>query len=203
MLIQSANSQPELVREDGQSFVHLTGCPNGQCGIAIMQSPWLDPRPSPSVLKLNYKLYGTSSVYLRLYLKAEDEAGQYTLFAKEGNYKFDFPKEWSKKEIILPATRSRHIMVIRIIEIAIYAISGFHINDIQVQLPSTNSAFMLLPLATRYEVVDGSCGLSYGRGSLVVKVSDHGWLVTSSSPVPLKTRRVESGGTSSCVVLVT
>ncbi|GFV35485.1 MAM domain-containing protein [Trichonephila clavipes] len=94
--------------KDGQSFVRLTGCPNGQCGIAIMQSPWLDPRPSPSVLKLNYKMYGTRSVYLRLYLKAEDEAGQYTLFAKQGEYKFDFPKEWSKKEIILPATRSRH-----------------------------------------------------------------------------------------------
>ncbi|GFU50786.1 NGFI-A-binding protein 1 [Trichonephila clavipes] len=29
-----------------------------------------------------------------------------------------------------------------------------------------------------------------GRGSRVVKVSDRGWLVTSSSPVPLKTRRV-------------
>ncbi|GFW72949.1 uncharacterized protein TNCV_830721 [Trichonephila clavipes] len=29
-----------------------------------------------------------------------------------------------------------------------------------------------------------------GRGSLVVKVSDRGWHVTSSSPVPLKTRRV-------------
>ncbi|GFT08673.1 hypothetical protein TNCV_662401 [Trichonephila clavipes] len=29
-----------------------------------------------------------------------------------------------------------------------------------------------------------------GRGSLVFKVSDRGWLVTSSSPVPLKTRRV-------------
>ncbi|GFT86791.1 hypothetical protein TNCV_4163711 [Trichonephila clavipes] len=27
-----------------------------------------------------------------------------------------------------------------------------------------------------------------GRGRLVVKVSDRGWLVTSSSPVPLKTR---------------
>ncbi|GFQ71169.1 MAM domain-containing protein [Trichonephila clavata] len=99
--------------EDGQSFVRLTGCPNGQCGIAIMQSPWLDPRPSPSVLKLHYKLYGTSSVYLRLYMKAEDEAGQYTLFAKEGNYKFDFPKEWSKKEIIIPATRSRHRLLLK------------------------------------------------------------------------------------------
>ncbi|GFV34575.1 hypothetical protein TNCV_1448811 [Trichonephila clavipes] len=31
---------------------------------------------------------------------------------------------------------------------------------------------------------------SSGRGSLVVKVSDRGWLVTNSSPVPLKTRRV-------------
>ncbi|GFX17093.1 uncharacterized protein TNCV_4266191 [Trichonephila clavipes] len=31
---------------------------------------------------------------------------------------------------------------------------------------------------------------SRGRGSLVVKVSDPGWHVTSSSPVPLKTRRV-------------
>ncbi|GFT33921.1 hypothetical protein TNCV_4384011 [Trichonephila clavipes] len=29
-----------------------------------------------------------------------------------------------------------------------------------------------------------------GRGSRMVKVSDRGWLVTSSSPVPLKTRRV-------------
>ncbi|GFV27251.1 hypothetical protein TNCV_3459461 [Trichonephila clavipes] len=29
----------------------------------------------------------------------------------------------------------------------------------------------------------------WGRVSLVVKVSDPGWLVTSSSPVPLKTRR--------------
>ncbi|GFV50725.1 hypothetical protein TNCV_2213861 [Trichonephila clavipes] len=29
-----------------------------------------------------------------------------------------------------------------------------------------------------------------GRGSRVVKVSDRGWFVTSSSPVPLKTRRV-------------
>ncbi|GFV73400.1 paired domain-containing protein [Trichonephila clavipes] len=29
-----------------------------------------------------------------------------------------------------------------------------------------------------------------GRGSLVVKVSNRGWYVTSSSPVPLKTRRV-------------
>ncbi|GFT05326.1 hypothetical protein TNCV_123551 [Trichonephila clavipes] len=30
-----------------------------------------------------------------------------------------------------------------------------------------------------------------GRGSPVVQVSDRGWLVTSSSPVPLKTCRVE------------
>ncbi|GFX27581.1 hypothetical protein TNCV_4996361 [Trichonephila clavipes] len=30
------------------------------------------------------------------------------------------------------------------------------------------------------------------HGSLVVKVSDCGWLVTSSSPIPLKTRRVGS-----------
>ncbi|GFV42983.1 uncharacterized protein TNCV_2661781 [Trichonephila clavipes] len=29
-----------------------------------------------------------------------------------------------------------------------------------------------------------------GRGSQVVKISDRGWRVTSSSPVPLKTRRV-------------
>ncbi|GFY24226.1 uncharacterized protein TNCV_1012771 [Trichonephila clavipes] len=31
---------------------------------------------------------------------------------------------------------------------------------------------------------------AYGRSSLVVKVSDRGWLVPSASPVPLKTRRV-------------
>ncbi|GFT75848.1 hypothetical protein TNCV_851491 [Trichonephila clavipes] len=64
-----------------------------------------------------------------------------------------------------------------------------------------------------------------GRGSQVVKVSDHGWRIMSSSPVPLKTRRVwerctsnlsrtqtpsrrggvvvRRGGTSSGVVLVT
>ncbi|GFS52927.1 uncharacterized protein TNCV_330801 [Trichonephila clavipes] len=29
-----------------------------------------------------------------------------------------------------------------------------------------------------------------GRGSLVVKVSDRGWHVTSSSPIPLKTYRI-------------
>ncbi|GFS61310.1 hypothetical protein TNCV_3105261 [Trichonephila clavipes] len=32
--------------------------------------------------------------------------------------------------------------------------------------------------------------LEGGRGSLVVKVSDRGLLVSSSSPVPLKSRRV-------------
>ncbi|GFW51979.1 uncharacterized protein TNCV_1189101 [Trichonephila clavipes] len=32
--------------------------------------------------------------------------------------------------------------------------------------------------------------VNLGCGSLVVKVSDRGWHVTSSSPVPLKTRRV-------------
>ncbi|GFV71983.1 hypothetical protein TNCV_2459161 [Trichonephila clavipes] len=64
-----------------------------------------------------------------------------------------------------------------------------------------------------------------GSGSLVVKVSDCGWLVTSSSPVPLKARRVgerntlnllkvqtssrwcgvevRSGGANSSVILVT
>ncbi|GFV51507.1 uncharacterized protein TNCV_2908101 [Trichonephila clavipes] len=34
---------------------------------------------------------------------------------------------------------------------------------------------------------------SWGRDSLVVKVSDHDWNVMSSSPVPLKTRRVGKG----------
>ncbi|GFW78791.1 uncharacterized protein TNCV_4262111 [Trichonephila clavipes] len=29
-----------------------------------------------------------------------------------------------------------------------------------------------------------------GRGSLMVKILDHGWHVTSSSPVPLQIRRV-------------
>ncbi|GFT13249.1 hypothetical protein TNCV_4077051 [Trichonephila clavipes] len=40
----------------------------------------------------------------------------------------------------------------------------------------------LVPLKT--------CSVSFsGLGSLVVKVSDCGWLVTSSSPLPIKTRR--------------
>ncbi|GFW94389.1 hypothetical protein TNCV_1433241 [Trichonephila clavipes] len=34
---------------------------------------------------------------------------------------------------------------------------------------------------------------SRGRGSQVVKVSDSGWHVPSSNPVPLKTRRVGEG----------
>ncbi|GFS71406.1 hypothetical protein TNCV_5051161 [Trichonephila clavipes] len=34
---------------------------------------------------------------------------------------------------------------------------------------------------------------SGGRGSLVVKVSDRGWRVVSSSPVPLKTRHFTYG----------
>ncbi|GFT26472.1 hypothetical protein TNCV_3603351 [Trichonephila clavipes] len=64
-----------------------------------------------------------------------------------------------------------------------------------------------------------------GRGSLVIKVSDRGSHVTSSSPVPTKTRRVgerctlnlsraqtssrwcgvvvRKSGASSCVILVT
>ncbi|GFS80899.1 MAM domain-containing protein [Nephila pilipes] len=99
--------------EDGQTFVRLTGCPNGQCGIAVMQSPWLDPRPTATVLKLRYKLYGTSSVYLRLYSKSDDEVGQYTIFSKEGNYKFHFPKEWSTKEIVIPAIPYRHRLLLK------------------------------------------------------------------------------------------
>ncbi|GFU68219.1 uncharacterized protein TNCV_39291 [Trichonephila clavipes] len=38
------------------------------------------------------------------------------------------------------------------------------------------------------KTISKSLTLSSGRSSLVVKVSDCGWLVTSSSPVPLKTR---------------
>ncbi|GFW08656.1 uncharacterized protein TNCV_2776771 [Trichonephila clavipes] len=38
--------------------------------------------------------------------------------------------------------------------------------------------------------LDRGSKLGSGRGSLVVKVSDFGWHVTSSSPVPLKTCRV-------------
>ncbi|GFT01373.1 hypothetical protein TNCV_3215041 [Trichonephila clavipes] len=67
--------------------------------------------------------------------------------------------------------------------------------------------------------------LTLGRSSLVVNVSDRGWLVTSSSPVPLKNRCVgerctlnlstaetssrwcgvvvRKGGASSSVVLIT
>ncbi|GFX43239.1 hypothetical protein TNCV_2389471 [Trichonephila clavipes] len=41
-------------------------------------------------------------------------------------------------------------------------------------------------MTSRLELPESSCD----RGSLVVKVSDRGWLVTSSSPVPLKTHRV-------------
>ncbi|GFY02249.1 uncharacterized protein TNCV_3501321 [Trichonephila clavipes] len=35
-----------------------------------------------------------------------------------------------------------------------------------------------------------SCTTTWNCGSPVVRVLDHGWRVTSSSPVPLKTRRV-------------
>ncbi|GFW43598.1 uncharacterized protein TNCV_4769501 [Trichonephila clavipes] len=40
-------------------------------------------------------------------------------------------------------------------------------------------------------VPNATClALSGDHDNLVVKVSDHGWLITSSSPVPLKTRRI-------------
>ncbi|GBM33261.1 hypothetical protein AVEN_101608-1 [Araneus ventricosus] len=94
--------------ESGQSFVRLTGCPQNECGTAVMQSPWLEPRDRETRLVLHYKLYGTSEVYLRLYLKTEDAGGQQTLFSKEGNYKFTFPKEWKSKEVVIPVVQSRH-----------------------------------------------------------------------------------------------
>ncbi|GFU01943.1 uncharacterized protein TNCV_1524301 [Trichonephila clavipes] len=43
---------------------------------------------------------------------------------------------------------------------------------------------------TKSKFLNRSLLPSGGRGSLVVKELDRGWLVTSSSPVPLKTRRV-------------
>ncbi|GFW92493.1 hypothetical protein TNCV_518101 [Trichonephila clavipes] len=46
--------------------------------------------------------------------------------------------------------------------------------------------------AVHYGIMAGPPQMMSGRGSRVVKVSDRGWSchVTSSSPVPLKTRRV-------------
>ncbi|KAF8783519.1 hypothetical protein HNY73_013673 [Argiope bruennichi] len=99
--------------ESGQSFVRLTGCPQNECGIAVMQSPWLEPRDREAKLVLHYKLYGTSEVFLRLYLKTEDAGGQQTLFSKEGNYKFTFPKEWKSKEVVIPPTLSRHRLILK------------------------------------------------------------------------------------------
>ncbi|GFS51410.1 uncharacterized protein TNCV_548821 [Trichonephila clavipes] len=84
--------------------------------------------------------------------------------------------------------------------------------------------FLSVKTSRKYLVSEGRTG-SWGCGSPVVKVSDHGRHVTSSSPVPLKTRRVgqrcklnlsraqtlshlcgavvKRGGASSGVVLVT
>ncbi|GFU93789.1 hypothetical protein TNCV_1660131 [Trichonephila clavipes] len=53
---------------------------------------------------------------------------------------------------------------------------------------------MSLSICTAY-IYDVSLPGCCGRGSLVVKVSDGGWHVTSSSTVPLKARRVGEGCT--------
>ncbi|GFX11302.1 hypothetical protein TNCV_2803661 [Trichonephila clavipes] len=44
--------------------------------------------------------------------------------------------------------------------------------------------------ATSNSIKIDSSAIPGGRGSLVIKVPDRDWLVTSSIPVPLKTRRV-------------
>ncbi|GIX94502.1 MAM domain-containing protein [Caerostris extrusa] len=67
-----------------------------ECGTAMMLSPWIEPRERDVKLIFRYKLYGTSNVYLRLYLKTDD-GKQQTLFSKAGNYKLTFPEEWSAR----------------------------------------------------------------------------------------------------------
>ncbi|CAL1293633.1 unnamed protein product [Larinioides sclopetarius] len=99
--------------ESGESFVRLTECPQNECGTAVMHSPWLEPRDRETRLVLHYKLYGTSNVYLRLYLKTEAAGGQQTLFSKEGNYKHTFPKEWKSKEVVIPPVQSRHRLILK------------------------------------------------------------------------------------------
>ncbi|GFY30220.1 hypothetical protein TNCV_3091271 [Trichonephila clavipes] len=94
---------------------------------------------------------------------------------------------------------------------------------VQNQSVTNNSCFLIVK--DSYTRTNFPLEKASGRSSLVVKVSHHGWLVTSSSPVPLKNRRVgerctlnlsrtqmssrwcavvvRKGGTSSGVVLVT
>ncbi|GFU90571.1 hypothetical protein TNCV_4051531 [Trichonephila clavipes] len=91
--------------------------------------------------------------------------------------------------------------------------------------PRSDTLTTRLPRPRTLRQNHGILGQICGSGSLVVKVSDGGWLVTSSSPVPLKTRCVRErcalnlsraqtsshwcgvvvrrGGASSGVVLVT
>ncbi|GFW26436.1 hypothetical protein TNCV_4506761 [Trichonephila clavipes] len=46
--------------------------------------------------------------------------------------------------------------------------------------------------AVKYQLcnISGDRLITKGRGGLVIKISDRSWLVRSSNPVPLKTRRV-------------
>ncbi|GFX00780.1 uncharacterized protein TNCV_4577471 [Trichonephila clavipes] len=58
-------------------------------------------------------------------------------------------------------------------------------------LPQSDIRYLRMIIFKLWGLTNCFSIISYrGYGSLVVKVSDCGWLVTSSSPVPLKTRRV-------------
>ncbi|XP_054708906.1 uncharacterized protein LOC129218607 [Uloborus diversus] len=98
--------------ESGERYIELTNCDHPDCGLAVIQSPWLRARAKEQWTTLHYKVYGYSSVYLRLYMMTEGSAQQ-LLFSKAGNYAYEFPKTWSSKPIRIPASQSRHRMLLK------------------------------------------------------------------------------------------
>ncbi|KAG8193772.1 hypothetical protein JTE90_005066 [Oedothorax gibbosus] len=100
---------------DGTDSIQLTGCEEPNCGIATVVSPWLPPRstnaPWPG---FSYKIYGYSSVYLRVYLQTED-GGQHQVFSKDGNYAMPFPQQWSVRDgdVVVKATPTKHRLLIK------------------------------------------------------------------------------------------
>ncbi|XP_035231965.1 uncharacterized protein LOC118203790 isoform X2 [Stegodyphus dumicola] len=102
-----------LFKSDGQErYAELSKCEYPNCGTGILQSPWLQSRNENSWVSFQYKIYGTSDVYLRLYLVQEDNTQQ-MLFSKTGDYAFTFPETWSSKPVALPPIHNKHKLILK------------------------------------------------------------------------------------------
>nr|XP_042904246.1 uncharacterized protein LOC107441930 isoform X3 [Parasteatoda tepidariorum] len=100
--------------EDGSNVVELKECEYPNCGVGVITTTWLKPREQEEWMSFNYKIYGTSEVYLRIYLRTADGGGgQHQIFSQTGNYAHEFPKSWTEREVLLPAVSSKHRILIK------------------------------------------------------------------------------------------